>query len=260
MRVRPAAVAGYFYPGEPGELRNTLESLLAENPAVGCRPKALVVPHAGYPYSGPVAARAYNRLRLWGEPVRRVVLLGPSHRVPLRGLALPDVECFQTPLGSVPLDPEGMAAARACAGVAVVAEAHALEHSLEVQLPFLQEVLESFTLVPLVVGGASCGQVAKVLEVLWGGEETLILVSTDLSHYHPSEQARKLDRQTSERILHGESSLSGEEACGCHPLNGLLEIARRRQLRIELLDLRNSGDTAGSRESVVGYGAYALYE
>ena len=258
-RVRPPAVAGLFYPAEPGELRACVAQLLADNPATGPVPKALIAPHAGYVYSGPVAARAYNLLAPGAARLRRVVLLGPAHRVALRGLALPDCMAFRTPLGDVPLDGQAMAELDELPGIVRSDEAHREEHSLEVHLPFLQTVLERFTLVPLVVGWSEPGQVSRVLERLWGGDETLVVVSSDLSHYHAYAQARRLDEDTAHCIESESPSLEGEQACGAYPLNGLLTYARRRQLSITRLDLRNSGDTAGGRDRVVGYGAWSLH-
>lgn len=262
LELRPAAVAGSFYPASRQRLLAEVDELLrdaAAAPAVPTPrpPKALIVPHAGYRYSGPVAARAYVRLLPFAERVRRVVLIGPSHRVYFQGLALPEATAFDTPLGAVPVDAE---AARA-AGVPRIAAAHAQEHSLEVELPFLVRVLPRFALVPLVAGEASGEEVAAVLDTLWGGPETLVVVSSDLSHYLPYERARRVDATTAERILAlTETPLHHDQACGATPVNGLLICARERRLRVEQIDLRNSGDTAGSCEQVVGYGAFAFYE
>ena len=258
-RVRPPAVAGLFYPAEPGELRACVQRLLAENPAVGPAPKALIVPHAGYVYSGPVAARAYNLLAPLAASLRRVVLLGPAHRVPLRGLALPTGTAFRTPLGDVPLDSHAMAELDGLPGVVRSDEAHRQEHSLEVHLPFLQMLLKGFTLLPLVVGWSEASQVSTVLERLWGGDETLVVISSDLSHYHAYAEARRLDEDTAHYIESESPALEGEQACGAYPLNGLLTFARRQRLHITRLDLRNSGDTAGGRDRVVGYGAWSLH-
>lgn len=255
--VRPPAVAGLFYPGDAASLRALVEEQLHDNPSPGTTPKALIAPHAGYVYSGPIAARAYNRLRD-ARNLRRVVLLGPAHRVPLRGLALPAASAFHTPLGDVPLDTAGMDALADLPQVTRSDEAHRQEHSLEVHLPFLQMLLGNFELLPMVVGWAPPSDVAAVLERLWGGPETLVVISSDLSHYHGYAEARRLDEATARRIEQLEIPLEGEQACGAHPLNGLLSLATRRALRVTRLDLRNSGDTAGSRDRVVGYGAWAL--
>lgn len=261
--VRPPAVAGLFYPGEAQELAQEVAQLLGAAGSGGPEravPKAIIAPHAGYVYSGPIAASVYARLAPARERIARVVLLGPTHRVAVRGLALPAARAFATPLGMVPVD---AAAARALEGlpqVVVSAQAHALEHSLEVHLPFLQTVLGSFSLVPLAVGHASAAEVAGVLEALWDGPETLIVVSSDLSHYLPYDDAQALDRATARAILELSTDISHEQACGATPVTGLTYLARRRNLKPELIDLRNSGDTAGDRARVVGYGAFAFYE
>lgn len=258
--VRPAAVAGSFYPGDAAVLSREIRQLLAAAGTSPLHPKILIAPHAGYIYSGPVAASAYATLRSQHAQIRRVVLLGPVHRVWVQSLALPDVERFETPLGTIPLDMEAMHAIRGLPQIEVNQAAHSLEHSLEVHLPFLQTVLDDFTLVPLAVGGASAEEVAEVLDKLWGGEETLIVVSSDLSHYLPYSTAQDIDQETVQHILGLDTNLVGEQACGAHALNGLLLAARRRGLRATLLDLRNSGDTAGDKYQVVGYAAIALTE
>ena len=268
-RVRPPAVAGAFYTSDPVELRETVERLLAgesSSPADDLRggrteatPKALVAPHAGYAYSGPVAASVYALLRRTGEGVRRVVLLGPAHRLPFHGLALPNVEAFSTPLGDVPLDAEGVAAALRSSHVRVLDEAHHGEHSLEVHLPFLQVALGDFTLIPLVVGDADFHDVAEVLELLWGGPETLIVVSSDLSHFLTYDEAREIDMSTAAAIeALRPDDIHVHQACGRIPLGGLLHVAAKHGLRAYTEDLRNSGDTAGPREQVVGYGAFVF--
>lgn len=247
-----------FYPGDAASLRALVAEQLRDNPSPGPAPKALIAPHAGYVYSGPIAARAYNRLAGASRTIRRVVLLGPAHRVALRGLALPTATAFRTPLGDLPLDTKIMDALSGMPQVVRSDEAHRLEHSLEVHLPFLQAQLGEFKLVPLVVGWARPDAVAAVLDKLWGGDETLVVVSSDLSHYHPYEDARRRDADTATRIERLETPLEGEQACGAHPLNGLLFLARELGLKVTRLDLRNSGDTAGSRDRVVGYGAWTL--
>lgn len=262
-QIRPAAVAGMFYPRDARELQREVAELIdgVDNlaPRFG-HPKALIVPHAGYIYSGPVAARAYDELGAARGIVKRVVLLGPVHRVPVRGLALPGVEAFETPLGRVPVDAEAVRMLAPFRQVATSPAAHAAEHSLEVQLPFLQKMLDEFTLVPLVVGEARPPEVRDVIERLWGGPETLFVISTDLSHYHSYEEARAIDQATLARIAAFDTDINHEEACGATPLNGFLVAARARGLSIRLLGANNSGDTAGGKDRVVGYSAFALYE
>jgi len=265
MRVRQPAVAGVFYPGEATELGSLVEGYLAEaesragDAATEEAPKALIVPHAGYVYSGPIAASAYARLQPARTRVRRVVLLGPSHHVPLRGLAASSADAFLTPLGEVPIDREAVEQSLSLPPVRLAEGPHLREHSLEVQLPFLQCVLEAFSLVPFAVGDATTEEVDALLELLWGDDETLILVSSDLSHYYDYETARRLDAATTSAIESLDpAGLDMESACGRVPVRGLLRAAARHELRASTIDLRNSGDTAGSRDRVVGYGAYAF--
>ncbi len=270
--VRAAAVAGSFYPGNPVELRSQLVAMLeraggASQPRATPSgdtavrpPKILIAPHAGYVYSGAVAAHAYRLLAPYREMVHRVVVIGPSHRVALRGIAVPTVAAFRTPLGDVALD---LAAIRAISGLPQVVAAdspHAWEHAIEVQLPFLQTVLRQFAVVPLVVGDASPPDVAAVLEAVWGGDETVIVVSSDLSHYHEHATATEIDGATVRSILELRGGLDHEQACGATPVNAAILCARRHGLRASLLDLRNSGDTAGGRDRVVGYCSIALDE
>lgn len=265
MSTRPPAVAGLFYPGRPQSLRQFVEELLAAaheptGQQAGLCAKVLVVPHAGYVYSGALAAQAYRLLADRRRAVRRVVLLGPAHRVPVSGLALPGSRAFATPLGEIAIDAELADAVRALPGVTTSDAAHAEEHSLEVQLPFLQAALDDFTLLPLLVGGATPAQVAAVLERVWGGDETLIVISTDLSHFHDLATARRIDAGTAAAIERFETALRGEQACGAGPLNGLLRLAREKSLSIERIGLATSADTAGSADRVVGYGAWWLEE
>lgn len=266
--VRPTAVAGSFYPAAPHALRAALAGHLAAASGAGpvCAeraPKLLVVPHAGYVYSGDVAGLGYAALAPWRGRISRVVLLGPVHRVAVRGLAAPTVSAFETPLGQVPLDQAALASLSGLRQVVQADSPHAMEHSLEVQLPFLQTVLGTgFTLVPLAVGDAHPSEVAEVLERLWGGDETLIVISSDLSHYLPYAQAQAADRATVQRILGFATNLRGDEACGAAPLNGALLVAQQRGLTPRLLGMCNSGDAPAKahagRDRVVGYGAIAF--
>ncbi len=260
--VRPAAVAGLFYPGDAATLAGDVQRYLAAVEApTGPPPKAVIAPHAGFVYSGPVAASAYARVAPLRDVVRRVVLLGPCHRVAVRGLAVPLVDAFQTPLGLVPLDRDALDRALALPQVEVFDPTHRDEHSLEVHLPFLQVVLGDFALAPFVVGAATPDEVADVLELLWGGDETLIVVSSDLSHYLPYAEAQRCDDATRAAIEALRPDAIGRDAaCGRVPVGGLLEVARRRHLAVETLDLRTSGDTAGDKARVVGYGAWAFRE
>lgn len=258
--VRRPAVADRFYPGDAETLSRMLDDFMAEAKTAPPRPKALIVPHAGYIYSGPIAATAYATLADARDRITKVVLLGPSHRVPLRGLATSDANAFETPLGQVALDRSAIERALSHPAVRIMDEAHAFEHSLEVQLPFLQKALSAFSLAPFVVGDARPEDVAAVLDLLWGGDETLIVISSDLSHYMSYETAQRLDTATSCAIEALRPEEIGEhQACGRIPVKGLLEAAKRRGLRAATLDLRSSGDTAGPRDQVVGYGAYGFY-
>lgn len=260
--IRRPAVAGTFYPADPRALNTMIADML--NGAMPLEkvswPKAIIVPHAGYIYSGPVAAAAYASLRGSATFYRKVVLLGPAHRVPVDGFALPASQCLATPLGEVAVDRPAWERLQIEPDIQVDEQAHALEHSLEVQLPFLQTVLERFTLVPLLVGHTLGERVAQVIESLWGQDDTLIVISSDLSHYLPYHQARWRDQSTVEEILQLHPRLSFEQACGALPVNGLILAAQRHHLSPVLLDQRNSGDTAGDRNRVVGYSSIAFSE
>ena len=260
-RIRSTNVAGLFYPADPNELDQQVRSFVGAAPVRPAeRIKALVAPHAGYIYSGPVAGTAFSTLATTLDTITRVVLLGPSHRVPFRGLAYSDADAFTTPLGQVPTDKDGLSTISNLPFVNQLEAAFDGEHCLEVELPFLQTQLGAFTLIPLLVGDAGTDMVATVLERLWGGDETLIVVSSDLSHYLDYDSANRIDFDTSRAIeaLRPES-IDHRCACGCTPLRGLLTVAKKYGLRAETLDLRNSGDTAGPRDRVVGYGAYAFH-
>ncbi len=256
--VRPAAVAGAFYPAAPAALADAVDAFVAAGSSDGPRPKAIVAPHAGYIYSGSTAGCAFARWLAPGPEIARVVLVGPAHRVFVRGLATPGARAMETPLGRVVVDADAL---DRVSGVPANAAAHAREHSLEVMLPFLQRVAPHAKIAPFCVGDADTEEVASVLEALWGGPETAILVSSDLSHYLPYEDARALDASTARRIVALEPPpLDPDLACGARGIDGLVVVARRRGLRAELVDLRNSGDTAGDRARVVGYGAFAFHE
>jgi len=259
-QIREAAVAGLFYPEDPLLLQQQVEDLLAREAPSELRPKALVVPHAGYIYSGPVAASAYSMLPPWRDSIRRVVLLGPAHRVAFPGIAASSAQYFASPLGMTRIDQDAMDDILTNPQVRVLDEAHQDEHSLEVQLPFLQTVLNSdIGLVPLLVGDADPHDVADIIETLWGGPETLILISSDLSHFNDYHTAQHLDQATSMAIEQlNPEAIDTLQACGRNPLNALLYAAQHHKLHAKVLDLRNSGDTAGSRDRVVGYGAYAF--
>ena len=259
---RPPAVAGSFYPDDPAALSAMVDSLLASaqsGPRTGAAhppPKAIIAPHAGYVYSGAVAGSAYALLAAARERIKRVVLIGPAHRVAVAGVAAPSVDAFLTPLGRVPLDRTAIDGLVRLGCISILDQAHRPEHSLEVHLPFLQRMLREFSLIPLLAGAASSTEVARVLDAVWGGPETLIVVSSDLSHYHDYETARRLDDATVRAIVALDGAAIGDDgACGRVPIRGLLVAAKRRGLRPRLVDLRNSGDTAGPRDRVVGYGA-----
>ena len=264
MRTRPPAVAGSFYPADPAALGAALDRYLDEGHRRLARrpagaPKAVIAPHAGYVYSGPIAGTVYAAVQTRCTGIERVVLLGPAHRVRVDGLAASSADAFATPLGEIPLDRVALHDSARHPQVRVLDAAHAAEHSLEVQLPFLQRVLGRFELIPFAVGAATHAEVAEVLDDLWGGPETLVVISSDLSHYHDYDTAVRLDTVTADAIaaLHAER-LDAESACGRIPIGGLIIAAQRHGLHPHLLDLRNSGDTAGPRDEVVGYGAFAF--
>lgn len=262
MRIRPTAVAGQFYPDNREHLRSFIDQALD---TAGCNPdtdiavpKAIIVPHAGYIYSGQSAAFAYAAVKQSG--FKRVILLGPAHRVPFYGMALPDCEAFATPLGKVVLDQEVIQEIVHLPHVEISAAAHELEHSLEVQLPFLQNVLEDMKLIPLCIGSVEVDIVAELMEYLWDDEDSLFVISSDLSHFHPYEEARELDRQSINLMLNKQPELSHQQACGATGINALLRIAKKRDMQVRLLDYRNSGDTAGDKSRVVGYASLAFSE
>ena len=259
-KVRPAAVAGSFYPADPIELRRMIEGFLSQVQLDAApAPKAMIAPHAGYIFSGPIAASAYAQLASARSVIKRVILIGPSHFVPFAGLAAAGAEAFATPLGLVPVDTETVGRLCALPQVTLLDAAHAREHSLEVQLPFLQVLLADFQIVPLVVGKAADEEVAGVIDALWGGPETRFVITSDLSHYQAYSRARELDAATGRAIEQlRPQDIAEAQACGRAPIRGLLCAARQHGLRARAVDLRNSGDTAGPRSQVVGYGAFIL--
>jgi len=261
LKIREPAVAGTFYPADPDQLKQMLMHYLNDASTAGKVPKAIIAPHAGFIYSGPIAASVYARLKAAKEVINQVLLIGPSHRVGFQGLALSTAEQFSTPLGNIEVDTQSVKQLAEYPFISYLDQAHELEHSLEVHLPFLQTVLKQFSLIPIVAGDAPADQVCQLLEQFWGKAGTLIVISSDLSHFHDYETAQKLDRETSEIIekLQYEKLDSGS-ACGRVPIRGLLRLARKNNLQVKTIDLRNSGDTAGSgdKNRVVGYGAYVI--
>ena len=256
---RQPAVSGTFYPADPSQLHQMLSKFLSASESMRSVPKAIIAPHAGYIYSGSIAASAYSRLKKAHDRITRVVLIGPSHHVAFSGLALSQCTAFMTPLGSVIVDQEALETIASFPFVNYIEQAHVYEHSLEVQLPFLQVMLDDFKIVPIVAGNASPQQLCQVIETLWGGDETLIIISSDLSHYHDYETACKIDKSTSELIEHMDyEKLESELACGKVPISGLLKFAKEKSLTIKTIALCNSGDTAGDKNRVVGYGAYVI--
>jgi AmmeMemoRadiSam system protein B len=257
--IRQPAVAGSFYPANPEYLQDMVNLYLEEAPLVDNVPKAMIVPHAGYIYSGAIAASAFARLKAGANTIKRVVLVGPSHRLGFKGLAVSHAKFFNTPLGKVPLDMKAIQALLDLPFVKYLDEAHFLEHSLEVQLPFLQTVLHDFSLIPIVTGDASAEQVSEALELFYDDAHTVIVISSDLSHYHDYTTAQRLDKETNDKIESLQyHALERDAACGRVPVCGLLALAQKKSLHIKNIDLRNSGDTAGDKKQVVGYGAYVI--
>lgn len=261
--IRPPAVAGMFYPDNPDILRDMIEQDLAQvtSTSVATVPKVLIVPHAGYIYSGSIVANAFVLLKPYRKLIKRVIIIGPSHRVGFNGVAISSADAFDTPLGVIPVDKEAQAKLSEMAGVHIIDQAHAAEHSLEVQLPFLQYILDKFTIIPIVAGDADPQLIAKIIKTLWGGSESLIVISSDLSHFHQYQAAQQLDQATSQAILDlNVNEIDSQHACGCVGIKGLLTFAHRHPLEASMIDLKNSGDTAGTKDSVVGYGAYLFTE
>lgn len=259
--TRQPAVAGMFYPEDPRELQAMLLDLLATADKNLPIPKAIIAPHAGYIYSGPIAANAFACLTQATTQIQRVILLGPAHRHPFHGIAAPEADSFATPLGQIKVDQQAIIDAAKTTDINYLEIAHAQEHCLEVQLPFLQLLLKNFTIVPLLTGQTTSANIAQTIKQLWGGKETLIIISSDLSHYHDYKTAQQLDKKAAQAIVNLKpNELDDEQACGNLPINGLLEVAIEKKLTTKLIDLRNSGDTTSNKDQVVGYGAFHFYE
>jgi len=258
--IRYPAVAGMFYPESPKELEQLIHSLLDNATSNGNSPKAIISPHAGYIYSGSIAASAFKTFESDSQNINHIVLLGPSHRVALRGCALSSADYFRTPLGDIPINYDARKHLLTYDDVQINDAAHAQEHSLEVQLPFLQSLLNDFTLTPIIVGENKMQHTAKILETFWQESNTRFVISSDLSHYHNYQTAQKLDQETNLAILNKQpENIQYDHACGRNPVNGLLSFAKQHDLSVKMLDLRNSGDTAGPKDQVVGYGAWGFY-
>ncbi len=258
ITVRQPAVAGSFYPDSARQLDRLISEYLRADAAHAPRPKALALPHAGYVYSGSIAGTGYAQLREAADQIKKVVLLGPSHRVAFAGMALSSASAFATPLGQIGVDTQGIQAIQVLPGVRTLDAAHAQEHSLEVHLPFIQRVFPDALVIPVVVGDAPPDAVAALLQAVWGKSETVVIVSTDLSHFHDYATATRIDAATTLAIESLKDTLTPQQACGCRPMNGLLRLAKKKALTVHTLEVRNSGDTQGGRDRVVGYGAYAL--
>jgi AmmeMemoRadiSam system protein B len=257
-KIRRPAVSGMFYPNSPDELRNLIREFIAGvKIKIDRSPKALIAPHAGYQYSGPVAASAFASLKAQADSIKNIIIIGPSHRMPFDGIAAPECDGFETPLGVVPVNQSLIQKALRLPCVKASDLAHSDEHCLEVELPFLQEILPQFTIAPFTVGDASDQDVADLLELLWDGDDTRIVVSSDLSHYLNYSSAKQIDEITANSILNlDHESIDYDQACGCIPVRGLIIAAKKHNLKAELIDLRNSGDTSGNKGKVVGYGAF----
>lgn len=262
-QIKKPEVAGMFYPEDKTELDTMINRFLADakgqNQPV---PKAIIAPHAGYIYSGPIAASAYASLKNAQNKITRVIVIAPAHRYPFYGLATSSANAFSTPLGTIQVDQAALKSIASLGGASLIDAAFTNEHALEVQLPFLQTQLKNFNLIPLLAGLSNAEEVSKILEALWGNEETLIVISSDLSHYHDYKTAQRLDKKTADNILaFNYDGITSEQACGFIAICGLLKIAKQKKLRAELIDLRNSGDTEGGKDQpVVGYGAFHFYQ
>lgn len=258
--IRPAAVAGSFYPADRNQLDSDIEYYLTHcHQTEFTQAKAFIVPHAGIQYSGIIAASVYSAIARSAQSFERVILMGPCHRVWIEGMAIPAVDSFESPLGNIPLDKNILQSISQFPDVQISDVAHQDEHSLEVQLPFLQKALQNFSLVPILVGEVDCESVAEMINFLWSLDDTLFLISSDLSHFHDYDTASKIDRQTTMKIINKDYHLIDHHmACGCTPIQGILSVAKSKHLPVNCIKQCNSGDTAGDKSRVVGYASYAI--
>jgi len=265
LTSRQASVAGSFYPKNPAQLKKTLTNLFNANEDLNIDfqtpVKAIIAPHAGYIYSGPIAAKAYSLVSTCIKGKNKITIIGPSHFVPFNGIALSTAEFFETPLGKIKVDHHAYELINRIPEVIYLDEAHAREHSIEVHLPFIQYLKKDVRIIPLAVGQTSYQKVAKVLEKFCEEKDNLIIISSDLSHYHAYGYAQKYDLQTALKIENYKcSQLGPNEACGYLAIAGLLKMAKDRKYKIKRIDLCNSGDTSGSKDTVVGYGSWFFHK
>lgn len=259
-KIKKPAVAGAFYPDEPDILNNMVEHLFDAITWAGSSPKAIIAPHAGYIYSGIAAACAYQCLEMMPY-IKNIILVGPSHYIAFNGVAYSDYDTFITPLGELFVNTNLIQQIAKLPATQHFNDAFSREHCLEVQFPFLQKKLNEFTIVPLLVSGANKQTVASVLEALWGDKETLVIISSDLSHYHDYLTAQQLDSETSQAIVNLDAdNIKEDSACGRIAIRGLLHLAKQKKMQAKKILQINSGDTAGDKQRVVGYGAYHFFE
>jgi len=261
LNLRIPAHAGQYYPADAGFLEKVVDEYLTDGGTVSEIPKAVIAPHAGFIHSGRIAGKAFAVWKAQEVRARRVVLIGPSHYYDFPGIALPDSTRFQTPLGEVQVDPAADDLKRKFRYVRVFEAAHYPEHALEVLLPFLQRAVPGAKIVPLITGRTEMSQVSAVIEEIWGGADTLLVISSDLSHNHPYEIAQKVDRQTARAIVEFDfSRLTADQACAYQAMRGFLKAAIRKEMRCSLLELRNSADASGDMSLVTGFGAFHFFE
>ena len=260
-KIKQADVAGMFYPGEEASLRQMVDGFIQKALSFDLRPRAIIAPHAGYIYSGSIAGTAYKTIAAVRDQIENVIIMSPAHRFYLRGIALHMADAFATPLGNIPVNIGIVKKIKQFSSVQWEERSFIQEHGLETHLPFIQRAFKpGIKIVPMIVGECQESEVAEILESVWEDPRNFVIISSDLSHFHSYADAKKLDRNTVDLIQNLDSqSLDTEFACGHYPICGLLNLARNRKLKIKALDIRSSGDTAGSKESVVGYGSFAVY-